>query len=359
MNSFSAAQRIRALIHSLQPSPSHLIFPISKTHSVRRLATMVAKTETSAYKLNHTMIRVKDPKASVKFYEFLGMSLVAKRAFPDNKFDLYFLGYNSPKAISHGNSQANREGVIELTHNYGTENDPSFTVNTGNKEPHRGFGHTCISVDNIQAACQRLEDAGYKFQKKLTDGRMNNIAFALDPDGYWVEIIGQKPVEQTANIKETDVATYKMNHTMLRVKDAEKSLKFYQEVMGMTLFRTSENQSAGFNLYFLGYPGEQGPPNDEKTAHREGLLELTWNYGTEKDENFKYHNGNDEPQGFGHICVSVDDVEAACQRFDDLGVSWRKRLTDGRMKNIAFMLDPDGYSIEVIPNDKYSDKVPT
>lgn len=61
----------------------------------------------------------------------------------------------------------------------------------------------------------------------------------------------------------------------------------------------------------------------------------------------------------GEIGVSVDDVEAACQRFEDLGVNWRKRLTDGRMKNIAFMLDPDGYSIEVIPNDKYSDKVPT
>ncbi|KAM0665998.1 hypothetical protein ACQRIU_005342 [Beauveria bassiana] len=38
-----------------------------------------------------------------------------------------------------------------------------------------------------------------------------------------------------------------------------------------------------------------------KTSHREGLLELTWNYGTEKDESFKYHNGNDQPQGFDHI----------------------------------------------------------
>lgn len=146
----------------------------------------------------------------VQFYEFLGMSVVKKLEYPDNKFDLYFLGYNSPKAVSHGNSQVNREGVIELTHNYGTENDASFTVNTGNKEPHRGFGHTCISVDNIQAACQRLQDAGYKFQKKLTDGRMNNIAFVLDPDGYWVEIIGQNPVEETAKVKETDVTTYRM-----------------------------------------------------------------------------------------------------------------------------------------------------
>lgn len=92
------------------------------------------------------------------------------------------------------------------------------------------------------------------------------------------------------------------NHTMLRVKDAEKSLKFYQDVLGMTLFRKNENPSAGFTLFFLGYPGEQGGPSEsEGTAKREGLLELTWNHGTEKDESFAYHNGNDQPQGFGHI----------------------------------------------------------
>jgi lactoylglutathione lyase len=92
---------------------------------------------------------------------------------------------------------------------------------------------------------------------------------------------------------------------MIRVKDAEKSLKFYQEVLGMTLFRTSEQSAAGFNLYFLGYPGSEGVPENGFTAHKEGLLELTWNYGTEKDENFKYHDGNAEPQGFGHICKSI------------------------------------------------------
>ena len=91
---------------------------------------------------------------------------------------------------------------------------------------------------------------------------------------------------------------------MLRVKDAEKSLKFYQDVMGMSLVRTHKAEGAGFNLYFLAYPSTQGLPKDDKTSqsHREGLLELTWNYGTEKDEGFKYHSGNEEPQGFGHIC---------------------------------------------------------
>ena len=102
-------------------------------------------------------------------------------------------------------------------HHYGPQNDESHTVNKGNKDPHRGFGHICISVDHIQAACNRIEQAGYKFQKKLTDGRMKNIAFALDPDGYWVEIVSLKigtkgaddpnePTDPTA----TDPTTYRM-----------------------------------------------------------------------------------------------------------------------------------------------------
>jgi lactoylglutathione lyase len=49
--------------------------------------------------------------------------------------------------------------------------------------------------------------------------------------------------------------------------------------------------------------------------------------------------------------VSVDDIEAACKRFDDMNVKWKKRLTEGRMKDIAFVLDPDNYWIEVIQND--------
>jgi lactoylglutathione lyase len=93
---------------------------------------------------------------AVKFYEFLGMKLVKKLEFPEAKFDLYFLGYDSPNALSHGNSPFDREGLIELTHNYGTENDPEFKVNNGNSEPHRGFGHTCISVVSLQCPLPHL-----------------------------------------------------------------------------------------------------------------------------------------------------------------------------------------------------------
>lgn len=247
-------------------------------------------------------MRVKDPQRSVEFYKFLGLSLVNKIDMPEWKFCNYFLAYNGPTSLQGDRHWTDRNAVLELTHNYGTENDPNYSVVNGNTEPHRGFGHIAISVDNIEAACKRIEDAGYPFQKKLTEGRMRNIAFAKDPDGYWVEIIRRADEDLSTT---TDPGSYRLNHTMLRVKDAEASLKFYQESMGMTLVRTIENPENKFNLYFLGYPAsnpeiKEGEKNG--VADWEGLLELTWNYGTEKQEGPVYHNGNTEPQGFGHIC---------------------------------------------------------
>lgn len=97
-------------------------------------------------------------------------------------------------------------------------------------------------------------------------------------DVHQVEIIGQNPVEKTEGIKETDVSRTRMNHSMIRVKDPEKSLAFYQDIMGMKLLRTSENKDAKFNLYFLGYGPDastSSPNGVNPTADREGVLELT------------------------------------------------------------------------------------
>jgi lactoylglutathione lyase len=259
------------------------------------------------------MLRVKDPKRSLQFYEFLGMNVIQKLDFPEWKFCNYFLAYNGPASLQGGDRHfTDRNAVLELCHNYGTEDDPNYSVVNGNTEPYRGFGHLAISVDNIEAACKRIEDAGYAFQKKLTEGRMRHIAFAKDPDGYWVEIIRRSDEDLSPT---TDPGSYRLNHTMLRVKDAETSLKFYQESMGMTLVRTVENPDAKFNLYFLGYPRsnpeiKEGAKN--AVAEWEGLLELTWNYGTEKQEGPVYHNGNTEPQGFGHICEFTVAPRCVC-----------------------------------------------
>lgn len=143
-----------------------------------------------------------------------------------------------------------------------------------------------------------------------------------------------------------------MNQTMLRIKDPDKSVPFYEEVLGMTLLDRFDFPDMAFSLYFLGYPVTEIPEKIEERAEwifqQPGLLELTHNHGTESDSKFSYHDGNAQPQGFGHIGISVPDVYQACERFDSLGVEYVKRPDDGNMKGLAFIKDPDGYWIEIL-----------
>ncbi len=152
-----------------------------------------------------------------------------------------------------------------------------------------------------------------------------------------------------------DSATHNFvfNHTMLRVKDITRSLDFYTRVLGFSLVDKRDFAEAQFSLYFLALVDKQQIPQDDDARHQwmksiPGVLELTHNHGTESDPDFAYHNGNSDPRGFGHICISVPDVNAACERFEALGVTFQKRLSDGRMKHLAFIKDPDDYWVEII-----------
>lgn len=150
-------------------------------------------------------------------------------------------------------------------------------------------------------------------------------------------------------------AGFVMNQTMLRIRDPEVATKFYADVLGMTLLDRFDFESMQFSLYFMGYlaEGETIPSDPAERAKwvfgRPALVELTHNWGTESDADFGgYHDGNAEPQGFGHIGISVPDVYAACERFEQLGVEFVKRPDDGKMKGLAFIKDPDGYWIEIL-----------
>ncbi|WP_243041629.1 lactoylglutathione lyase [Dyella sedimenti] len=147
---------------------------------------------------------------------------------------------------------------------------------------------------------------------------------------------------------------YVFNHTMIRVKDLARSLDFYTRVLGFTPVHRQDFDEAAFTIVYLVLaPDRAAIPEDDGERLRwvlgqPGVLELTHNHGTEQDADFHYHHGNAEPRGFGHLCVSVPDVGQACERFEALGVPFQKRLADGRMKHIAFILDPDGYWIEIL-----------
>ncbi len=313
-------------------------------------------SDPAKWKLHHTALRVKQPQRSIEFYKSLGMSLINHVSLPDIKLDLYFLGFNGLAA--HWGDQ---EGVLELLHNHGSEDDLNFEVASGNDEEGKGFGHIAISVDNLEAICQQLQDAGHKFQKKPTDGGNPNIAFVLDPDGYWVELIRQKPAEETKGFSTTDMETYHLNHTMLRVKNADASMKFYLEVLGMKHLGTLDLKQAGYSLHFLAYAEADAKEGDSvvsdagvlKLAGREGILELRWDYGTENVDGRVFHSGNEDPLGFGHVALAVDDLVGACELMTERKVTWVKKLA-GPEDQFAFFLDPDGYWIEMIQNQRFS-----
>lgn len=156
-------------------------------------------SQSEGYVFNHTMLRIKDPVKSLAFYTgVLGMTLLRHSQFPDAEFDLYFLAKltedehnNLPKTEDLTAYVSRQRSILELTHNYGTENDADFSYHNGNSEP-RGFGHICFSVPNLSEAVRWFDENGVEFQKRPEDGSMKDIAFIKDPDGYWIEIIELK-----------------------------------------------------------------------------------------------------------------------------------------------------------------------
>ena len=154
--------------------------------------------------------------------------------------------------------------------------------------------------------------------------------------------------------EEKDPATdgFVFNQTMLRIADPVRSLDFYTRVMGMTLLKKLDFPEMEFSLYFLTAGEDFSDISHEEqtrtaqTFGRPAMLELTHNWGDTPDS-VSYHNGNSDPRGFGHIGFHVPDLDGACQRFQDLGVEFQKRLSDGNMNNLAFIKDPDGYWIEI------------
>ena len=121
-------------------------------------------------------------------------------------------------------------------------------------------------------------------------------------------------------------------HTMIRVRDLEKSLDFYQRLLGMNVLRQTDFPDGKFTNTFVGYGDE----------HADTVIELTHNW----DQQEPYDQGS----GWGHLAIGVADIYAECERLEREGVAITR--PPGPMKHgttvIAFIVDPDGYKIELI-----------
>ncbi len=129
-----------------------------------------------------------------------------------------------------------------------------------------------------------------------------------------------------------DSKQFRILHTMIRVRDLDKSLDFYTRLLGMSELRKKDYPGGKFTLAFVGYGGE--------ADHT--VIELTHNW----DQKEPYDLGS----GFGHVAIGVADIYATCERLEAEGVPIPR--PPGPMKHgttvIAFIEDPDGYKIELI-----------
>lgn len=126
-------------------------------------------------KFLHTMIRVSDPAATIRFFELLGLSEVRRHESEQGRFTLIFLAAPGQEGVAE----------VELTHNW----DESVY------EGGRNMGHLAYQVDDIYQTCARLQAAGVTINRPPRDGRM---AFVKTPDGISVELLqlpGAEPKE--------------------------------------------------------------------------------------------------------------------------------------------------------------------
>lgn len=125
--------------------------------------------------------------------------------------------------------------------------------------------------------------------------------------------------------------TFRYLHTMIRVGDLEKSVKFYTEMLGMKELRRNDVPDGKYTLVFVGY--ENNP--------EQAVVELTYNYGVDK-----YEIGS----GFGHLAIGAPDVAALCAKIKAAGGKVTREAGPVKFGTtiIAFVEDPDGYKIELI-----------
>ena len=127
-------------------------------------------------------------------------------------------------------------------------------------------------------------------------------------------------------------------HTMLRVRDLDKALHFYCNLLGLEEVRRRTDEKGKFTLVFLAAP-EDAPA--AKKALAEGrrdapMVELTYNWDTEDYGEARY---------FGHLAYEVNDIYATCEKLQKGGVTINRPPRDG---NMAFVRSPDHHSIELL-----------
>ncbi|GAB3681277.1 VOC family protein [Salinarchaeum chitinilyticum] len=245
--------------------------------------------------LDHVMCRVEDLEEAMEFYQgHFGYEEVGRW-----DADTFTNVHLAPEGAS------DDAATLELTYNH---DGRSYTMGDA-------WGHVAVRVEDVYEAYDELMDAGVEDYRD-PDSCGGQYAFVKDPDGHEIEIV------------ERDYgARWSLDHTMIRVEDAEQAIGWYQRALDYDLVRRSEHDT--FALYFMA-------PSD---APEEAMtVELTYNY-----------DGGDYEMGdaWGHLAARVEGLES------DWETLMRRNAKDYRDPescdyNYAFTKDCDGHEIELV-----------
>ena len=336
-------------------------------------STLVAALQAQKPAWHSTTLRVKDAAASLAFYTTnFNMSLVNEYHCESESY--YFLA-TLPAAEraalpAPGTADAHSAlwnpragfGTLGLAHVHGTEamagSDLPLVDHAGrpqlyhnaNSDP-RGFGHIAFNTDDVFSASEDLEAAGVAFKKRPNEGRMKGLAFCLDPDGYWVELVRREP-----GTFDPIAERYNLSQTMIRIKDPAVSVPFFRDVFAMKIL--SHRVFSDFDLFFsatetVQLAAAEGAATESVASTKllwDPCLELTFNHGTESADGAAYHNGSDleyaggaAPQGFASISFLVDDIAAFATALGGAGVT----VSDAGAGGLR-VCSPTGYWIDVV-----------
>ncbi|WP_440989484.1 VOC family protein [Haloarchaeobius baliensis] len=248
--------------------------------------------------LDHTMMRVEDLDASLDWYT-THLGYEEKGRWEADTFTNVFLGPED----------AHEEGaLLELTYNH-----DGRTYDHGD-----AWGHIAVRVEDVYDAYEELMDQGVEDYRD-PDSCGGSYAFVRDPDGHEVELV-----------ERDHGARYSLDHTMLRVEDADAAIGWFTRKLEYELFRREEFDD--FALYFL---------KPEGAADEAMSVELTYNY-----DGRTYDVGD----AWGHVAVRSSDLH---ETWDTLMARGAEDYRDPESCNdrYAFTKTPDKQEIEIVTRD--------
>jgi len=249
--------------------------------------------------LDHTMIRVEDLEESLDWYQ-THFDYEEKGRWEADTFTNVFLG---PEDVHEDGA------LLELTYNH---DGRSYTMGDA-------WGHLAVRVPNgeLQAHYDQLIDAGVgDYRDPESCG--GSYAFVKDPDGHEIEIVQRE-----------EGAKWSIDHTMVRVEDADAHIGWFRRKLDYELISRSENET--FALYFM---------KPEDAVEEAMSVELTYNY-----DGRSYELGD----AWGHLAVRTDDLDGGWEALMERNAEdYRDPESCGG--SYAFTKDPQGHEIEIVTN---------